>query len=250
MSDIWAACADEACIRELSGTLLRMVESQEQVATLNLVDSLAEQAVLESLIESAKPPLPEGARNLHWLLATPFRYPPLPHGSRFGRRHEPALFYAALSRETLLHECAYYRFVFRTGMAEPPPALLHSQHTLFQARYGSAQGVQLHKPPFDAFGDALRSPIDYGPTQALGQAMRRAGVVLFEYASARDPAGGTNVALFAPEGLRSRRPTRQQAWLCETGDEQVSFWAKGEDRAWQFPRALFEIDGRLPRPAA
>ncbi len=249
MSDIWRACGDRVQLCELSGTLLRMVESQEQVATRHLVDSLAEQAVLEALIESSKPPLPEGARRLHWLLATPFRYPPLAHGSRFGRRHDPALFYASLSRETLLHECAYYRFVFRTGMVEPPPAPLQSQHTLFRARYGSAQGVRLQAPPFDAFRDTLRSPTDYGPTQALGQAMRKAGVVLFEYASARDPAGGTNVALFSPEGLRSRRPSGQQAWLCETGDEQVGFWAKGEDGAWQFPRSLFEVGGRLPRPA-
>ena len=56
------------------------------IATRKLVDSLAEQELLEKLLEGAKPPAP-GAR-VHYLLSTPFRYPPLPHGSRFGRATE------------------------------------------------------------------------------------------------------------------------------------------------------------------
>lgn len=58
-----------------------MVESQEQVATLQLVDTLEEQALLEELLESSKPPVPADAEPLHYLLKTPFRYPPL----RWGR---------------------------------------------------------------------------------------------------------------------------------------------------------------------
>jgi hypothetical protein len=82
--------------------LLRIVESQEQIAMLSLVDDLAEQAVLEDLLEQTKPPLPAGAERLHDLLSTPFRYPPLRHSSRFGQRFEPSLFYGVRRLPTLL----------------------------------------------------------------------------------------------------------------------------------------------------
>ena len=109
MSEIWRQCKGERHIRPLQGRLVRLVESQEQVATLQLVDTLEEQALLEELLESSKPPVPADAEPLHYLLKTPFRYPPLRWGSRFGRRHEPSLFYAALKLETAMAESAYYR---------------------------------------------------------------------------------------------------------------------------------------------
>ncbi|MDU3955055.1 MAG: RES domain-containing protein, partial [Pseudomonas aeruginosa] len=49
MSEIWRQCKGERHIRPLQGRLVRLVESQEQVATLQLVDTLEEQALLEEL---------------------------------------------------------------------------------------------------------------------------------------------------------------------------------------------------------
>ena len=51
-------------------------------------DDLADQKILEDIIEEAKPPVPANARHLHWLLATPFRYAPGIGGSRFRARGE------------------------------------------------------------------------------------------------------------------------------------------------------------------
>ncbi|WP_211160077.1 hypothetical protein [Aromatoleum aromaticum] len=62
MTDIWAAVGAEAPVVELAGDLVRLVESQEQIATNRLVDTLEEQALLESLLETSKPPLPQGKR--------------------------------------------------------------------------------------------------------------------------------------------------------------------------------------------
>ena len=118
--DIWQACAGVEQIIPLRGRLVRLVENQGQVATLQLVDTLEEQALLEQLLESSKPSLPPGDEPLHYLLRTPFRYPPLRWGSRFGRRHEPSLFYAACRLETAMAETAFYRFVLWYGMVEPP----------------------------------------------------------------------------------------------------------------------------------
>jgi hypothetical protein len=55
-----------------------MVESQEQIATRGYVDTLAEQSVLEELLEESKPAYPDKTTDLHYLLKTPFRYPPPP----------------------------------------------------------------------------------------------------------------------------------------------------------------------------
>lgn len=79
--------------------------------------------------------------------------------------------------------------------------------------------------------------------------MRTAGVIAFEYPSARDPDGGDNVALFEPVGLHGRRPRERQEWLCELTAESVTFLHVPTRAAQVFPRAVFELEGRLPQPA-
>ena len=113
-SDIWTQCAGPSEIRPLRLTPWRVVESQHQVATRKLVDTLDEQALLEELIDGAKPPDATNGR-LHYLIATPFRYPPLKHGSRFGTAHERGIWYGAESVATAMAEVAYYRLVFLEG---------------------------------------------------------------------------------------------------------------------------------------
>jgi hypothetical protein len=233
----------------LAGTLLRLVESQEQVATNRLVSSLDRQALLEEMLDATKPPLRPGSERLHYLLATPFRYPPLKHGSRFGGRSEPSLFYGSLDTRTVLAEAAYYRFVFWHGMTTPPAGKLDTQHTLFGAAYRTAQGLQLQAPPFADHRAVLASPSDYRASQALGTAMRVAGIEAFEFVSARDPQGGLNVALFTPRAFARREPVSQDAWLCELSGARVRFRAARGRELYDFPRSLFEVAGRLPWPA-
>ena len=250
MTDLAAACLADLPVGPLDGELLRLVESQQQVATLSLVDSLAEQNLLEELLEDAKPPPRPGTERLHYLLAAPFRYPPLRHGSRFGGRFEPSLFYGARRLPTVLAETAYYRLVFWTGMIEPPPSgRLVTQHSLFRVRIRSERGARLQNPPCDARRATLRHPSDYSATQALGRALRARGIGAFEYPSARDIDGGINVALFDPEALASRAPLGLQDWLCETRGDEVSFSPATSGALHRFPLALFLVDGSLPRPA-
>ena len=245
----WDACLASAKPAKLSDTLLRLVESQEQVATNRLVSSLERQAVLEDMLEATKPPLRRGTESLHYLLATPFRYPPLKHGSRFGTRSEPSLFYGSLAVKTVLAEAAYYRFVFWTGMATPPAGKLDTQHTLFGAAYRTGQGLRLQDPPFAAHRAALASPSDYRASQALGTVMRAAGIAAFEFVSARDPQAGINVALFTPDAFARKEPVFQEAWLCELTGERVRFRAVGERDIHDFPLGAFQVEGRLPWPA-
>lgn len=245
----WLALVAAAPRVALKGEILRLVESQEQVATNRLVSSLERQAVLEEMLEETKPPRRPGTERLHYLLATPFRYPPLRHGSRFGGRHEPSLFYGALSERTVLAEAAYYRFVFWYGMAVSPPGKLDTQHTLFGARYQSSNGLRLHQPPFDDHANVLRHPADYSATQALGTVMREAGIELFEYVSARDAEGGCNLALCTARAFTRTQPTRQDAWLCQLSAGHARFLKPRDGTLHDFPLEPFLFEGRLPSPA-
>lgn len=248
--DLWRTCRLESAAKRIDGELYRLVESQEQVATMQLVDSLEAQSLLEEMLEATKPPTPPGSDGLHYLLYSPFRYPPLQYGSRFGTRHEPSLFYGALSPVTALAESAYYRLVFWYGMETPPPAPIRSAHTLFSARYATMRGLRLQDGPCGQHRGVLAHPRDYTATQALGSAMREAGIEAFEFPSARCPDGGNNVALFIPAAFAAQRPGELQQWLCETRAENVTFSHAHNRSLHRFAIETFMSEGHLPLPAA
>lgn len=229
----------------------RVVESQEQAATTRLVDTAEEQSQLENLLEHTKPPRPRNAARYDYLIWTPFRYPPLRHGSRFGRRSEHGLFYGSLSLPAALAECAYYRFVFLSGMTSPLPGeRLTTGHSAFQARLATENGIALEQMPFREYAARISDPVRYGASQALGGAMREAGVAAFTYPSARYH-GGINAGVFELQAIKSRKPERLQHWLCTTTAETVAFirlHGRGESPL-NFQRAQFLVNGVLPAPA-
>lgn len=247
---IWHDCNGEKHIQPISGTLYRLVESQEQVATLGYVDTLDEQAVLEELIESVKPTYLEGTEKLHYLLKTPFRYPPLKWGSRFGQTHETSIFYGGASPDVTLAECAYYRFLFWYSMdhADMPKDSIQSEHTLFSIGYATYQGIKLQEAPFSTHQEQLTHPSDYRPSQQLGTDMRNAQVVGFEYLSARDKQQGVCIGLFSP-AFRTKKPKDRSQWLCQINANRVSFKKRNESHVYHFPLSDFLINGKLPTPA-
>ena len=247
---LWVSCDGPRHIDPLGGTLYRLVESQEQIATLSYVDTLEEQAVLEELLEQVKPRYPKSASGYHYLLQTPFRYPPLRWGSRFGQVHEPGILYGGCSITTTLAESAYYRLVFWHSMPpHPSKRSIDSAHTLFSVPYHSAHGITLHKSPFSDYNATLTHPSDYTQTQLLGTAMRNAGVDLFEYVSARDTDAGLCAGLFTPTALSQKVPASMHQWLCETRADRVMFKPLSQNTVYTFPDVQFMIDGRLPIPA-
>ncbi len=248
---VWDTCNGQAQMRLLRGTLYRLVEDQEQVATLGYVDTLDEQALLEELLDDTKPPYPtEIPGSLHYLLKTPFRYPPLKWGSRFGSRSEPSIFYGGCSVDVTLAEVAYYRFVFWDSMESAPTnKVLKSQHTMFCVEYRTEKGISLHQPPFDDWQADLTNKTEYAFCQSLGSDMRAAGVQAFEYCSARDVKKRTCVGLFSPEPFTSPAPTQQIKWLCECDGEVIRFKSTTSSEVITFYVADFLMDGRLPIPA-
>jgi len=251
--DIWEAVKEHITPQKLNNTMLRIVESQEQIATNNLVDNLEKQAALEEMLDASKPPVPPAATGngaLHYLLATPFRYPPLKHGSRFGVRHEPSLFYGSLTEETAFAETGYYRFLFWFGMSTPPPSnKLITQHTVFSVQYTTNAGLKLQDSPFSDFQNQLMSPVSYDDTQNLGRAMRNHNIEAFEYCSARDTGRGINVALFNARALTTSTPDNQQQWICETTHKMVRFYSVADKTGYRYSLDTFLVEGELPAPA-
>ena len=247
---VWNACNGTQQIGHLKGTLHRLVESQEQIATLGYVDTLDEQALLESMLEKTKPIYKEDLSAYHYLLSTPFRYPPLKWGSRFGAIHEPSLFYGGASVDVTLAESAYYRFVFWNSMAGIPiKKQIRSEHSLFSVDYQSQQGVSLHQAPFDHYEHEISSPIQYTKSQHLGSTMRAAGAEVFEYTSARDPEKGICVSLFTARAFKHKKPKNMSQWLCETTANEVLFKQLGSNTITSFKLEAFLVDATLPIPA-
>jgi hypothetical protein len=251
MSRLWGACKGSRHIQPLALSAIRVVESQGQAATLTLVDSLEEQMVLESLLENVKPPLPETPPGYHYLLTTPFRYPPLPYGSRFGSRLHNGIFYASLTEATALAETAYYRFVFWQGMATPPPRVrLTTELTTFSAKIKTNQGVRLEAAPFEQYTASISHPSDYQTSQALGDAMRDARVEAFTYVSARDPEGGINCGCFTIAAIAAKKPSSLASWTCVTNDTHVTFLkSHALETHLAFSIEGFLVDGQLASPA-
>jgi hypothetical protein len=214
-----------------------------------LVDDLAEQELLEQMLDESKPAYPEIDQPLHYLLTTPFRYPPLYYGSRFGRTHEPSLFYGGLSEETTMAESAYYRFIYWYSMeGEPPKASLTGQHSLFAVDYSTEQGVQLHQPPFLEYRAVLTDPVSYSMTQQLGTEMRHAGVKAFEFDSARY-ADGQNVAFYEPDCFVQNTPKQLSPVVSKATASKVEFRNIASGAIHSFSLMSFQVDGELPLPA-
>lgn len=244
---VWAQCQGEQHIGRISGRLYRLVESQEQIATLGYVDTLEEQALLEEMLDAVKPPYPANTANLHYLLKTPFRYPPLKWGSRFGRVHEPGIFYGGGSVETTLAESAYYRFVFWHSMqAKPVKDKIRSEHTMFSVSYQSNKGIRLQNEPFRRFVSVLAHPQNYMQSQLCGSAMREAGVEIFEYQSARDRQHGICIGMFTPAAFRTDRPDEKSQWLCESSGHEVVFKQLGNAGVNRFVLENFLLEGQFP----
>jgi len=249
--NLWQQCQGEHHIKPIQGQLLRLVESQEQIATLGYVDTLEEQALLETLLDNTKPHYPEDCDHLHYLLKTPFRYPPLKWGSRFGQVHEPGIFYGGATLEVTLAEAAYYRLIFWDSMTGTlPKAQIQTAHTLFSVPYQTQHGIQLQKAPFTQAADLIKHPSIYQHTQDLGKAMRKSGVQAFEYPSARSQSDGICIGLFSAKALASVKPSDSSAWWCEVNAQGVSFKAANQQQLIHFARSLFTQDNQLPLPAS
>lgn len=99
----------------------RLVDAQYHVSLRKLTDSLAEQALLEGLVEGTKPAVPVECQGLDPLLSAPFRYAPYKNGSRFRRAgYTLGVYYAAEDARVGAAETAFYRLLFYAESPDTP----------------------------------------------------------------------------------------------------------------------------------
>ena len=212
---------------------------------MKLVDTIAEQQLLEDLLERSKPPVPPECRGLHYLLATPFRYGALyPAGSRFRRAGLTAgVFYASLAPETAVAEIAFHRLLFFADSPATPWPINASEYTAFSVQFKTRKAVDLTVAPFDRDAALWLHPTNYAACQDLADAARTAGVQTIGYASARVP--GRNIALLTGAALASREPIERQVWRLQVGSPGVRAICVAPERRLGFDRAAFAADARI-----
>ena len=191
------------------GTVFRLVEAQHRISTSRLTDSLAEEERLEMLIEQAKPPLPEEAKGLHYLLATPFRYGHRSE-SRFRKAGErPGIFYGSETKQTCIREMAYWRLRF---FAASPAADLPStttEYLMFGIGVAASRTLDLTRPPIAGKRAKWADKKRYDTCQRFAVLARAIATQLIRYESARDREVGINVALLDPSCFTAPVPTSE-----------------------------------------
>lgn len=196
-------------VSEVALELWRAVEAQHHVSTMVLVNTLDEQYLLEQILDGSKPPLPAGCNQLHWLLFTPFRYPPLPSGSRFRAPHDPGVFYGADERRTACAELGYWRWRFL--MDSRLDALEPLQQTLFSAAVAGSC-IDLREPPHVRQRAAWTDPHDYHACQRFAREAREQAIAIIRYESVRDPQHAGCAAVLAPAAFARNAPLASQTW--------------------------------------
>jgi hypothetical protein len=238
---------DAGDLTDYANSVCRMVETQEYAATTSLVDDLEEQAILEQILDDFKPSYADDTQDLHYLISTPFRYPPLKYGSRFGAIIEPSYFYASETISTCLAEAAFYRFYLIDGTETPFPNMIQSEHSLFFVRVLSTRALDLTQISDAKIQNQLTDPGSYSFTQQVGLQARQDGADLLRYFSARSQEQGINVAIDNHTIIQSEKPEDKVEYICQL-DSKTGILRFSEPRTFpvKFTREQFLVDGELP----
>jgi hypothetical protein len=225
----------------------RLVEAQHHVSTLKLVDSIAEQEVLEQLIETTKPPLPPECRDLHYLLSTPFRYGAVyPTGSRFRRAGmSEGVFYASETPQTAVAEMAFYRLLFFAESPNTPWPVNPAEYTAFSAKYATKKAIDLRKGKYGADRTKWMHSTDYSYCQALADSARAAKIEVICYVSVRDPGHGMNLALLTCRAFARPKPIYQQTWHIRLSNAGAQAICESPKSGITFDRKTFAADPRI-----
>lgn len=213
------------------GSGWRAVEAQHKNATIALaMGNVAEQAVLEDIIDSVKPALLPDAEGLHFLLSTPFRYlPPPPSGSRFRSRFDPAVFYGSEDRKTACAEAGYWRLRFWMDSEALAVKSTSMQMTLFEFHGATTALLDITQPPLVANRKDWMHHSDYRATQDLASQARKEGIEMIRSESVRNSPEGRCLTILSPAVFKAvARPYRnnQQTWSLFLQPPNLVVWLR------------------------
>ncbi len=248
-SPTWTRVALSSELQPFEGSCWRLVEAQHRVSTLKLTDTLAEQALLEDLIEESKPIVPAECRHLDFLLATPFRYGALyPHGSRFRRAGRTAgVYYAAERVTTAIAEMAFYRLLFFSESPETAWPSNAAEYTAFSAAVATPSLLDLTQEPLSKDAAIWTDLIAYEGCQAFAEAARKADSDVIRYRSVRDPAEGSNLAILLCRAFAKPAPVERQTWRMRLSASGVRALCEFPQQALEFGRETFAADPRIAK---
>jgi hypothetical protein len=155
-----------------------------------------------------------------YLLFTPFRYPPLLNGTRFGTAAERSPFYGARELETAFAEMAHMRFQFMADTTALLPSL-SLRYTSFAFAAQASAALDLTQAPFAAHHPHILHPDDYIHSQELGTQMRQDNIEFCLFHSVRHETG-VNICIFTPS-VFTGKSTKHQHWVCFSDRSSVTF---------------------------
>ena len=220
MQDFGALFNDKTPKNEINAKVYRIVESDLEVATLSITNSLAEQSRLEELLEEIKPM--SHVSKKHYLLTTPFRYPPLKYGSRYGTANMKSFFYGSKEPITCLYECAYYRFLFLNDIETQFEEPIQTNHLLFSCSVSTEQSLELTHDRFQCIRKMITHPSDYSFTQKIGSWAVENNFEVIKFPSARYKTG-INYAIASINNIKSRVPKNVERLPCTSTPDRVVF---------------------------
>ncbi len=254
--EIWQKAKNRDAINSITISTWRIVEDQTKSTTRKFVTTSFEHDILEALLDSNKPKMKFYGdeayfQGLHYLLSTPFRYPPLRWGSRFGNKTERSLLYTALNIETAMAEKAYYKLAFYQA-SEANLGGKTIPHTAFKVNITSTLYVDLCAEPFKQAINEISSKTSYQVSQSLGAHLRNDNIECFQYQSARCPKVGKNMAVISPKALQNNKQLESTfIYLnCYSTKDIVEYSYKHglNKNTYQFPKMMFLVKGDLPFP--
>lgn len=219
---MWTAIELKSEHRVYRAEVWRVVEAQNKISTMRLADDLSAQRRLEEMAEQVKPKLPPQARQLHWLLASPFRYGHK-SASRFRRADErPGIFYASEAESTALSEVAYWRLRFFSRSPSLKIPRSTTAYTSFAVDLSSKATLDLTQGPFAEHEAKWTDRNNYNHCQELAQIAREAKTECIRSVSARDPRCGCNLAVLQAGVFCSREPKLRNTWHLRCESDRVT----------------------------
>lgn len=240
-STIWTPSSLATEAGAWRGKVWRMVDAQAAFVTARLVDTRREQVLLDQLLDlaasMATPDIAIGLRHFAPLLATPFKRPSPPGGSRFRRESDPGVFHAADSPGTAAAELGYSRWRF----LQASPAierLAPTAHTAFPCVV-MCHGLDLRRECFAADVSAWCQAADFRSSQGLARMAREAHLQSIVYpsmfcrsivdSSPRRDHRGWCLALLDADGFAMTEPlAEREYWTLQVSPREV-VWQHGAE---------------------